>query len=153
MRFEMEFDEGQHKRLQSAFNRYPIQAAEAGGKGAKDGASHIAKTLRATTRFKDKSGKLRKSIRIKGVEVRRPDAENKWHTIRRGAYQVNVRAPHAHLVEFGRQEGVADSGRKYPGAAGTHFIEKGVEKAAQAALTKAERKIEKEFNKSIQEIK
>ena len=115
---------GNTKRLQAAFDKYPIQAAEAGGKGAKDGASHIAKTLRATTRFKDKSGRLRKSIRIKGVEVRRPDAANSWHTIRRGAYQVNVRAPHAHLVEFGREAGVADSGRKYPSAAGTHFIEK-----------------------------
>ena len=92
MQFEMEFDEAKHKKLVDEFDRYPIAASIAGGKGARDGAALIAKHLRSTTRFKDKTGLLRKSIRIKGVEVRRPDSTGNWQTIRKGAYQVTIRA-------------------------------------------------------------
>lgn len=65
----------------------------------KDVAGEIAEEARATSAFADKTGNLRKSIK-----VRKSKFEN-------GGYIVLSTAPHAHLIEFGHDM-VTRKGRK-----------------------------------------
>ena len=153
MEIEVGFDEGKLAALQDEFARYPIVAAEATGKGLGSSARVVAKNLRQTRRFRDHTKNLRKSIRVSGVPARAADAQGNWRTIVRGASQVRVTAPHAHLTEFGREPGVADSGRKYPGSPALHWISQGTEESAVAALKRGEEVASSRFLKQIKEIR
>jgi HK97 gp10 family phage protein len=62
-------------------------------RGAKEVAENILRSAQASTSFKDKTGRLRSSIKM---------AKSKF---KNGGYIVYADAPHAHLIEFGHKGG------------------------------------------------
>jgi len=99
----------------------PIEDIRAGVRAEIDSAlgtvaAQVYEKAKATTAFRDKTGKLRRSIWIY-----RSKYEN-------GGYVIYVKAPHSHLVEFGHDLVVEKDGtvvKHVPNyVTGTHFLRK-----------------------------
>lgn len=104
----------------------PIEDIRAGVRAEIDSAlgavaAQVYEKAKASTAFRDKTGKLRRSIWIY-----RSKYEN-------GGYVVYVKAPHSHLVEFGHKQIAKDKvtrlmvtkdGEVLEHVPGTHFLHK-----------------------------
>jgi len=112
-----------------------IRDAKAAGrkairKGSRVAGNILLKTMRGTTRFRDKTGNLRKSMVLRMLE-------NKKERI---MMQVVPRAPkgaHAHLVEYGHD--IVRNGKIYGRVEGRAFMlqafKDSAENAAQAGVS------------------
>ena len=95
----------------------PIEDIRAGVRAEIDSAlgtvaAQVYEKAKATTAFRDKTGKLRRSIWIY-----RSKYEN-------GGYVVYVKAPHSHLVEFGHVQVAKDGKTVLKQVPGKHFLRK-----------------------------
>lgn len=95
----------------------PIEDIRAGVRAEIDSAlgkvaAQVYEKAKATTAFRDKTGKLRRSIWIY-----RSKYEN-------GGYVIYVKAPHSHLVEFGHVQVAKDGKTVLKQVPGKHFLRK-----------------------------
>ena len=105
----------------------PIEDIRAGVRAEIDSAlgtvaAQVYEKAKATTAFRDKTGKLRRSIWIY-----RSKYEN-------GGYVIYVKAPHSHLVEFGHVQVAKDGKTVLKHVPGKHFLRKALRRKVDAML-------------------
>lgn len=83
-------------------------------------AAAVRDEAKASTEFKDKTGKLRKSIKDRHITAEKATSSN-------DEWIVQARAPHAHLVEFGHAQ-VTKEGKTTGFTPGHPFLEPSLEK-------------------------
>ena len=102
MEVYFDFNDQNLERLRRALVTMPERSAGLLGNSLLAGARKVEAAAQATTRFRDRTGRLRAAIHAEKVKARFPLGDGRWIS-RQGAARVVVNEPYAHIVELGRE--------------------------------------------------